>query len=132
MHTLFDFVSNVNATQYGLALLFVLGFIIFTEVLKPRPFKELVQSAAEDVRFIKTQGKERNTQLIKNIASAPLYLVTYLVAVPFLFFQGMAEPLGRGLGSLTTAQWSPVRAYFIGRRKSKKAKNNDPGKRASE
>jgi len=132
MHTLFDFVSNVNATQYGLALLFVLGFIIFTEILKTRPFTDLVQSAAEDVRFIKAQGKERNTQLIKNIASAPLYLVSYLVAVPFLFVQGMSEPLGRGLGSLTTAGWSPVRAYFTGRRKSKKAKNNDSQKRSSE
>jgi hypothetical protein len=128
MHTLFDFVSNVNAVQYGLALLFVLGFIIFTEILKARPFEEFVQSAAEDVKFIKAQGKEKNTQLVKNIASAPLYLVSYIVAVPFLFIQGIAEPLSRGFGSLTTAGWSPVRAYFTGRRKSKKAKGNGPGK----
>jgi hypothetical protein len=131
MHTLFDFVSNVNAMQYGLALLFVLGFIVFTEILKPRPFKELAESAAEDVRFIKAQGKEKNTQLIKNIVSAPVYLVTYLVAVPLLFVQGMVEPIGRGLGSLTTAEWSPVRAYFTGRKKTKKAKNNDSGKNVS-
>ena len=132
MHTLFDFVSNVNAIQYGLALLFVLGFIIFTEILKARPFQELVQSAAEDVKFIKAQGKEKNMQLIKNAASAPLYLVSYLVAVPFLFVQGMAEPIGRGLGSVTTVGWSPVRAYFTGRRKSKKTKGNDSEKRISE
>ena len=125
MNTLFDFVSKVNAVQYGLALLFVLGFIIFTEILKARPFVELIQSAAEDVRFIKAQGKEKNIRLVKNIASAPFYLVTYLVAVPFLFVQGIAEPLSRGLGSLTTAQWSPVRAYFTGRRKSKKIKGGD-------
>ena len=132
MHTLFDFVSNVNAVQYGLALLFVLGFIIFTEILKAKPFQELVQSAAEDVKFIKAQGRERNTQLIKNIASAPVYLATYLVAVPFLFIQGMSEPIGRGFGSLTTAGWSPVRAYFTGRKKSKKSKGDDSGKRDSE
>jgi hypothetical protein len=132
MHTLFDFVSNVNAVQYGLALLFVLGFIVFTEILKPKPFKELVQSAAEDVNFIKNQGREKNTQLIKNIASAPVYLVTYLAAVPVLFIQGMAEPLVRGIGSLTTAEWSPVRAYFTGRGKSKKAKGNESGKRTSD
>jgi hypothetical protein len=131
MHTLFDFVSNVNAMQYGLALLFVLGFIIFTEILKARPFEELVQSAAEDVKFIKAQGKEKNIQLVKNIASAPLYLVTYLVAVPFLFIQGMTEPLTRGFGSLTTAGWSPVRAYFTGNRKAKKTKGKDSGSNAS-
>lgn len=128
MNTLFDFVSNVNAVQYGLALLFVAGFIIFTEILKARPFAELRESAAEDIRFIKAQGKEKNIQLIKNIASAPLYLVTYLVVVPFLFVQGMAEPLGRGIGSLTTASWSPVRAYFTGSRKAKKAKAKDSEK----
>jgi len=132
MHTLFDFVSNVNATQYGLALLFVLGFIIFTEVLKARPFKELVESAAEDVRFIKALEKEKKLQLIKNIASAPLYLMYYLAAVPFLFVMGMAEPLGRGFGAVTSGGWSPVRAYFAGRKKAKKAKKNDPGKRTSE
>jgi hypothetical protein len=26
MHTLFDYISNVNATQYGLSLLFIFGF----------------------------------------------------------------------------------------------------------
>lgn len=135
MHTLYDFVSNVNAVQYGLSLLFVLGFIIFTEILKARPFEGLRESAADDVRFIKAQEKEKTLKLIKNIAVAPLYLMYYLAAVPFLFVQGMAEPLGRGIGAVTSGGWSPVRAYFAGRKnakKAKKAKTDDPGKRASD
>ena len=127
MNTLFDFVSNVNAMQYGLALLFVAGFVVFTEILKARPFAQLKESAAEDIRFIRSQGREKNTQLLKNLVSAPLYLVTYIASVPFLFVKGMAEPLG----SLTTAGWSPVRAYFTGSRKAKKIKAKDSGPKAS-
>ncbi len=131
MHTLFDFVSNVNATQYGLALLFVFGFIILCEILRPKPFKGLLKSAADDARFIRAQRRE-TAQLVKNIASAPVYALLYLASVPVLFLQGLTMPLVRGIGAVTSAEWSPVRAYFTGRRKAKKAKGNDAGKRASE
>lgn len=130
MHTLFDFVTKVNALQYGLALLFILGFIIFTELFKARPFEALRKSAADDAGYIKAQGKERNVQLIKNIAMAPVYALVYLAAVPVLFVQGMAEPLGKGVGAVTSAGWSPVRAYFTGRKKAKKATGSGPGKHA--
>jgi hypothetical protein len=128
MHTLFDFVTRVNGVQYLLAFLFIFGVIIFFEIMKPRPFKGLAASVSEDAQFIKAQGKEGNVQLLKNMAMAPVYLVVYLAAVPVLFLKGMAEPVG----ALTSAGWSPVRAYFTGARKAKKAKGNDSGKRASE
>src|SRR5574341_1735903 len=121
MHTLFDFVTKVNGAQCGLSLLFILGFIILAEIMKARPFEGLRNRAADDVRFIKDQGKENRAQLFKNIAMAPVYFLQYLVSVPVLFVQGMAEPLGRGVA---TAGWSPVRAYFAGR-KNMKAKGND-------
>jgi len=132
MHTLFDFISNVNATQYALALLSVLGFIIFFEILKPRPFEGLLESAADDARFIKAQGKERTVRLVKNLALAPAYLILYLIAVPVLFIQGITIPLGRGIAGVTSAGWSPVRAYFTGRRKAKKAKRGNSGQRTSD
>ncbi len=129
MHTLFDFISNVNAVQYVIALLSVIGFIIFSEVLKANPFKGLRESVAEDVRFIKTQDRVTRIQFAKNVASAPFYFLSYLAALPVLFVQGMAEPIGRGIGVMTTGGWSPVRAYFAGRRKVKKAKEQGPGNR---
>ena len=128
MHTLFDFVTRVNGIQYLLALFFVLGVIVFFEIMKPRPFKGLAALAAEDAQFLKTLWKERDFQLLKNLAMAPVYLVIYLAAVPLLFLKGMAEPVG----AMTSAGWSPVRAYFTGARKAKKARGNDSGKRASE
>jgi hypothetical protein len=122
MHTLFDFISDVYAVQYGLALLSIVGFIIFCEILKPRPFEGLVKAAAEDFRFMRAQGRVRSLQLAKNVAMAPLYAIFYLVSVPVLFVQGIAEPLGRMISASTSAGWSPVRAYFAGRKRTKKAK----------
>src|SRR5574341_1799027 len=124
MHTLFDFVTKVNGAQCGLSLLFILGFIILAEIMKARPFEGLRNRAADDVQFIKEQGKENRVQLFKNIAMAPVYFLQYLVSVPVLFVQGMAEPLG-------TIGWSPVRAYFAGRKNMKKTKGNDQGKPSS-
>ena len=129
MHTLFDFISNVNAVQYVIALLSMIGFILFSEVLKANPFQGLRESVAEDVRFIKTQDKGMRLQLIKNVAMAPFYFLSYLASLPVLFAQGMAEPIGRGFGAVTTGGWSPVRAYFAGRRKTKKSKGDDSDKR---
>lgn len=123
MHTLFDFISNVYAVQYGLALLSIVGFIIFCEILKPRPFEGLVKSAAEDITFIRTQGRGKVLQFTRNVAMAPVYAVFYLISVPVLFVQGIAEPLGRLVASTTSAGWSPVRAYFAGRKRTKKAKD---------
>ncbi len=136
MHTLFDFVSDVYAVQYGLALLFMLGFIIFCEILMPRPFQGLLKSAVDDVRFFKTQEKKKLLQLLKNIALGPVYLVFYLTvvpvlfylaAVPLLFVRGMASPLGKLLSPGTSFAWSPVRAYLTGRKKARKAKKDDSG-----
>jgi len=118
MHTLFDFVSSVNAVQYGLSLLSIVGFIIFNEILKPRPFEGLVESIVEDVRFIRTSGKMK--PLMKKVAVAPVYTMIYLASLPLLFMQGLAVLSGRGIASLTSAGWSPVRAYFAGRKKTTK------------
>jgi len=124
MHTLFDFVTKVNGMQYLLSILFIAGLIVLFEVMKPQPFKKLAASVAEDAQFIKSQGKENNVQLLKNLAMSPVYILFYLVSVPVLFVKGMAEPVG----AVTSAGWSPVRAYFTGSKKAKKAKGNDTGK----
>jgi hypothetical protein len=132
MHTLFDFISDVNTVQYGLALLFVLGYIIFSEILKPRPFGGLIKSVTEDVAFVRNDGKGMAGRLVKNLALAPVYMAVYLVAVPLLLVQGIATPLGKGISSVTSAGWSPVRAYFKGRAKGKKSGQDSSKKRASD
>jgi hypothetical protein len=132
MHTLFDFISSVNGIQYGLALIFMFGFIIFTEILKPKPFQGLVKAAAEDIGFIKAQGKGKAVGLIKATAMAPLYALFYLAAVPVLFVHGIAVLFGKVIIATTAIGWSPVHAYFARRGKVKKARGNDHAPRASE
>ncbi|MDA8170525.1 MAG: hypothetical protein M0Z48_01680 [Nitrospiraceae bacterium] len=123
MHTLFDFITRTDAAEYGLMLFFILGFIVFLQVMKPRPFRQVVEMAASDVRFLKSQSRGRLLRLARNTAFAPVYFMFYLVSLPFLFVQGMATPLA-------TAEWSPVRAYFTGRKaRSKKSADEDAGNR---
>jgi hypothetical protein len=128
MHTLFDYISHVNKIQYALSLLFIAGFIIFTEIMKPRPFQNLLKSAAADAEALKAKGKAPLVRLLRNLALSPGYVLLYLAAVPLLFFRGLAEALSRGIGDVTTAGWSPVRAYFTGRRIAGKSTKNDRGK----
>ena len=127
MHTLFDSVSSANTVQYGLALLFAFGFIIVNEIIKPRPFQGLLKSVADDARSVKAQGKDNLVRLIKNTVMAPVFLLLYLSAVPFLFFLAMASSLGKGIGEVTSVGWSPVRAYFTGRGKTKKGEGEKRG-----
>lgn len=129
MHTLFDFISDVNATQYGIALLSVLGFTVFYEILKPKPFQGLLKSFADDAAYIRESGKEGSFRLLRNIAVAPAYLLIYLAAVPVLFIQGLTMTVGKGLATVTSAGWSPVRAYFTGREKSKKSRKSGSEKK---
>ncbi len=121
MHTLFDFISSVNGIQYALALFFMIGFVIFCEILKPRPFEGLVRSAAEDIGFIRAGGKVKAARLIKAIILGPIYVLFYAAAVPLLFIHGIADLLGKVIVATTSFGWSPARAYFSSRRKSRKS-----------
>ncbi|HTZ17365.1 MAG TPA: hypothetical protein VMB78_02895 [Dissulfurispiraceae bacterium] len=121
MHTLFDFISSANGIQYALALLFMMGFVIFCEILKPRPFEGLLRSAAEDIGFIRTEGKVKIFGVLKATILAPFYVLFYVAAVPLLFIHGIAGLFGRIIVATTSIGWSPARAYFTSRRKAKKA-----------
>jgi hypothetical protein len=123
MHTLFDFITSVNAAQYGFSLFFVVGFIVFYQILKPKPFEGLAAAAAEDAGYIKTQGKGRVVQLARNIIMAPVYLMIYVVSLPFLFILGAIAPRG----AVMTGEWSPLRAYFMGSRKPGKSRGDVKG-----
>ncbi|MBF0505952.1 MAG: hypothetical protein HQL09_03860 [Nitrospirae bacterium] len=123
MHTLFDFITNVNAAQYGFSLFSILGFIVFYHILKPKPFKGLLESAADEARFIRTQDRGYILQIVRNIAMAPVYLMIYLVSLPLLFILGAVAPRA----TVMSGEWSPVRAYFMGSRKSRKSRGSKKG-----
>jgi len=120
MFTMFDFVTKANGLAYLLALGFVAGFIIYWEVMKPRPFRALMESFMEDVRFMKERGMTKNMQLVKNVALAPVVAAMYFAALPLMFAQGMAETAREVAGAMAAAGWNPVEAYLAGKRNAKK------------
>jgi hypothetical protein len=129
MHTLYDFISSVYAVQYGLALLFIVGFIVFCEILKPRPFEGLKRAVAEDVGHLRAAGRGKVVQALKGAVWGPVCALCYLAAVPFLFMHAMAVTVSKMFIVTTQVSWSPVRAYFTGRKKAKKAPAKAPAQK---
>ncbi|HMK60390.1 MAG TPA: hypothetical protein VK452_04495 [Dissulfurispiraceae bacterium] len=121
MNTLFDFISDVNGVAYALALLFMVGFVILGEVLKPKPFHGLVKAASEDIGLLRSAPKGRLTVLLKTLAMAPFYCLFYLAAVPVLFVHGIAVLGGKVIAATTAIGLNPVQAYFTGRKRDRKS-----------
>ena len=121
MYTLFDFISSVNGIEYAVALLFMFGFVIFGEILKPKPFEGLVKAVAEDFSFMKAQRKVKVSRSIGSVALAPVYGLLYVAAIPVLFIHGIAVLISKVIVATTALGWSPVQAYFTSRKQGKKA-----------
>jgi len=56
MYTLFDFITQVKGAEYLIAVSAIGLFILFWEVLKPRPFRSMVETAREDLSSIGQSG----------------------------------------------------------------------------
>lgn len=133
MYTLFDFLTHVKGVEYIISVLFIAGFIIYLEVLKPKPFKTLVRSTREDLSYIKESGYRNTLRTMGRIFSAPFIGIFYVVSLPFIFVYAVALELLdlalSGLGSLLSMAgmnvsfgWRPQEAYFAGKRGRKKQK----------
>jgi len=125
MNTLFDFISHVNGLTYVLALASIAGFAVYLELFKARPFAEILESARDDYRFVRELGIAGNKRFVKNAVKAVLLAVMYLVALPFLFLRGLGQAAGELASAVAQPGWSPVRAYFTGRNKAKKAEKKN-------
>lgn len=120
MHTLFDYISTVNGIQYVLMLAFIVGFVLFLELLKPQPFAGLMRIAADDIGFVRSQSSEMRLRSLRRFCAAPVYALLYIAAIPLLFVHGVAVIFSRVITALTWVSWSPVRAYFRGSKKTKR------------
>ncbi len=117
MNTLFDFVTYVKGIEYVIALASIAGYIIFWEILKPRPFKTLLEAGKDDIASIRKAGHEGNKRTLLNILSAPLVGAFYLAMVPIAFAYAASV---RVFGEHANFGWRPVEAYLAGRKNSKK------------
>ena len=127
MHqTLFDYMTGSGGLQYLMALAFIAGFLVLWEVLmSARPFKAILSSVAEDLRFTRGLGGAGLVSIARKCAVGAALFALYLAALPFVVAQAVGASALRGVSSGVSFGWSPVRAYFTGRRKrdSRKKEN---------
>lgn len=123
MHnTMFDYMSASNGLQYLMALGFIAGFLILWEVLmSTRPFRALFSSIAEDLRFTRELGIGGVVAIAKSTVQAAVLVAVYLAAVPLLFAQGLGSAAFRGVSAGVSFGWSPIRAYFTGRKQGRRS-----------
>jgi hypothetical protein len=133
MYTLFDFMTHVKGIEYIVSVLSIVLFMVFWEALKPRPFATVASAGREDLAHLRQTGGVM--KYAGKIAAAPFIGLLYVAMLPIGFFflvlsevvnlavKGVSTLMGRDL-SFT---WSPVEAYFTGR-KRKQAASSDSAK----
>jgi hypothetical protein len=126
MHTLYDFLTYVKGVEYLLAVAFIGLYLLYWEVLKPKPFRTLVRSGKEEMGHIRETGYGNTLRTVGKIAAAPFIGLAYVVMLPFSFVIALAMAVGSGLSKLAGPSvsfgWRPVEAYLAGKKKRKKEK----------
>jgi len=134
MNTLFDFMTHVKGIEYIISVLSIGVFMVFWEVLKPKPFATVVNSGKEDWEHLRKTGGVM--QYAGKIAAAPFVGLMYIVMLPVGFlFMVLAEVVNLSVKGVSTLlgkdmsfDWNPVEAYFTGRKR--KQAGTGPGKDA--
>ena len=124
MHTLVDFITHVKGIEYVLSILFIGGFLLFWEILKPRPFATVVSVGKEDLEHLKQNGYRDTMKFVGKIVAAPFIGLAYLAILPVGFaaaliiggtnltLKGMSGILGKNM----SFDWRPMEAYFTGKK----------------
>lgn len=155
MYTLYDFITQVKGAEYLIAVSAVGLFILFWEVLKPKPFRSMIDAAKGDVEQIgRSGGFAQVLRTAGHVAAAPFIGLAYVAALPFVFvyavghvlLEGTARAIGAGaewvartlvLGAHAVARivhvspafsWRPQEAYFLGRKRRQRADKGPAGK----
>ena len=130
MYTLVDFITHVKGIEYIMSISAIAGFLIFWEVLKPRPFRTVVETGKDDLSHIEQTGGFGNVmKSVGKIAAAPFIGLAYIVMLPVGFFAALAVgAVNLGLkgaasimGKSATFEWRPVEAYLAGKKRKEKA-----------
>jgi hypothetical protein len=124
MHTLVDFITRVKGIEYILSILFIGGFLLFWEILKPRPFATVVSAGKEDLEHIKQNGYRDTMKYAGKIAAAPFIGLAYIVMLPVGFFfvllteavNLLVKGVSTLLGKDVSFEWRPMEAYFTGKK----------------
>jgi hypothetical protein len=134
MFTLVDFTTYVKGVEYVLAVLAIGGFLLFWEVLKPKPFRTVVESGKDDLDYIEQRGGFKHVlKTVGRIVAAPFIGLAYIVMLPIGFFALLATTLVNTavngaatlIGRNATFEWRPMEAYLTGKKNRKQADTDD-------
>jgi len=139
MNTYVDFITQVKGIEYIISVLTITGFVLFLEILKPKPFQTLVQSTRDDLDHIKKTGYRDTFRIVKRMLAAPFIGLFYVLMLPFLFFyalgvellrtaaEGFEQLLGVA-GKTAFFGWRPMEAYFGGKKGKREKKEKEESK----
>jgi hypothetical protein len=132
MYTLYDFMTHIKGVEYILALMCIAGYILFSEVLKPKPFATLKSTGKEDLEYARKVGYRGIMKTVGKIAAAPFIGIAYVVMLPFAFVAALGTEVGGRVMSLAGRSaafgWSPVASYLTGKRHKKESKKQEEKK----
>lgn len=136
MHTLTDFTTHIKGVEYLISVLAITGFILFVEVLKPKPFRTLKNFINDDREHIRKEGTQSVMTSLKRLAAAPFIGAAYVIALPFVFTFAVArECAGKAAEALDGAMgmagfgWRPMEAYLGGKKAKKERKGKEEAKK---
>ncbi len=133
MFTMVDFVTHVKGIEYILSITAIAGFLIFWEVLKPKPFKTVVDTGKDDLGHIEqTGGMKGIMKSVGKIATAPFVGLAYIVMLPVGFFAALGvgvvnlamKTAASMAGKSASFEWRPMEAYFAGKKKKDEKTGN--------
>jgi len=127
MFTLVDFITHIKGVEYILSILAIGGFLLFWEILKPKPFATVITTGREDMEHIQQTGYGDTVKSIGKIAAAPFIGLFYLAMLPVGFAAALIigvvnvalKGLGGILGKNMSFDWRPLEAYLAGKRTKK-------------
>ena len=129
MYTMYDYITHIKGVEYIISIMFIAGYILFAEVLKPRPFAAVVKGGKEDMEFVKVTGYRNVLKTVGKIAAAPFIGIAYVVALPFAFFGAIGSAAAgaalNAFGKTAVFGWRPTEAYLTGKKKTEEKKKED-------
>jgi len=121
MNSMFDFITHVKGVEYILSLTFIAGFILYSEVLKPKPFKRVKETGQDDLAYIKQTGMKNTLKMAGKIAAAPFIGLLYIIMLPIGMVGAVAYAVVSGIAGKGEAfSWRPAESYLSGKKKTKK------------
>ncbi len=128
MYTMVDFITHIKGIEYIVSILAIGGYLLFWEILKPAPFRTLVNTSRQDMEHLQRAGFGDLLKTMGKLVSAPFIGLAYLAMLPIGFsvaiIAGGTNATVRVLSTIAGKSWSldwrPMEAYFSGKKGGKK------------